>query len=84
MTVNLNQLKNGQSEIWERLVGVESGKGGCFLGIYLSWRSGGAFMRGYQGGQLIIQGYSSKESWRQIWESGEKEMIKGLHVVGIQ
>lgn len=36
MTVNLNQLKNGQSEIWERFVGLESEKGAVSWGyIYL-------------------------------------------------
>lgn len=36
MTMNLNQLKNAQSEIWERLVGLESGKGAVSWGcIYL-------------------------------------------------
>ena len=61
VSLDLNRFKNHKSEILVRCVGLKSGKRGCFLGVHLFWRSDGAFLRRHQGGQLVIQDWSSRE-----------------------
>lgn len=87
MTLDLNQFKNHKSEILVGCVGLKIGKRACFLGIYLFWRSDGTFLqRRHQGGQLIIQGWSSGE--KSSLETDLGVMREGadrrVHMVGIQ
>lgn len=89
MTLDLNQFKNHKSDILVRCVGLKTGKRCCFLGIYLFWRSDGTFLwRRHQGGQLVIQGWSSREWSKSMLETDLGVMREGddqrVHMVGIQ